>query len=84
MLKRKRISEKGKIRLSKVFQEFQPGDKVALVRNLSMKGKFPKQFQGRTGIVEGKMGRSFVVKFLNGKFYKKLVIRPIHLKKLKG
>ena len=84
MLKRKRISERGKPRLSKIFQKLQPGDKVALVRNLGMKGKFPKQFQGRTGVIEGKTGRAFLVKFLNGKFYKKLVVRPIHLKKLKG
>lgn len=84
MKKRKKIRERGKARLSKIFQEFKKGDKVALIRNLSQKGMFPKRFHGLTGIVEDKKGRAYIVKFLNGKRYKRLTIKPAHLKKLKG
>ncbi|UZE93683.1 MAG: 50S ribosomal protein L21e [Candidatus Pacearchaeota archaeon] len=84
MKHRKRIREKGKIRLSKAFQEFRGGDRVCLVHDLSQKNGFPKQFHGLTGVIEGKRGRAYIVRFKNGKVYKKLVIRPIHLKKLRG
>jgi len=82
MLKRKKIREKGKTGLRRIFQEFKQGDKVVLLRNLSRKGLFPKRFQGRTAEIEGKMGRAYIVGFLNGKKHKKLVVRPDHLKKL--
>ena len=84
MKKRKKVREKGKVKLSKVFQEFKKGDNVCLIRELSQKGLFPKQFHGLTGMIEGKRGRSYIVRFKNGKVYKKLIIRPVHLKKLKG
>ena len=84
MIKRKRIRERGKMPLSHVFKEFKVGDRVALIRDLSRKGRFPKQFQGRTGTVVGKSGKAFIVKFLNGGVYKKLVVKPVHIKKLKS
>ncbi len=84
MLKRKRIREKGKPRLSKVFKEFKPNEKVIFIRKLGEKDvePFPKQFHGKTGIVESKIGRAYIVKFLNGKVHKKLVVKPIYLKKV--
>ncbi len=84
MKHRKRIREKGKIKLSKVFQEFKKGDKVAFVHELAYGKAFPKQFHGLSGVVESKRGRAYVVRFKNGKIYKELVVRPIHLKRLKG
>ncbi len=84
MKKRKRIREKGKIKLSKAFQEFKKGDKVALVHELSVKKAFPEQFYGLSGTIEGKRGMAYIVRFKNGKVYKNLVIKPIHLKRLKG
>ena len=83
MLKRKRIRDKRRIRLSQYFQELKPGDKVAIVKNLSFKASFPPRMQGKTGIIEGKRGRAYIVKLLNGKIHKTLTIKPIHLKKLK-
>jgi large subunit ribosomal protein L21e len=84
MKKRKRVREKGKTSLSRIYQEFKEGDKVSLVRDLSHKGAFPKHFHGLTGTIEGKRGRAYIVGFKNGKVYKKIVVRPVHLKKLKG
>ena len=85
MLKRKKIKEKGKLSLSRMFQELSVGDRVVLNRELSLKSKrtIPKHFHGTIGEVVGKLGKAFIVKFLNGKSYKKLMVMPIHLKKLK-
>lgn len=84
MKKRKKFREKGKIKLSRAFQEFKEGERVALTRNLASRGVFPKRFHGLTGMVEGKSGGAYIVKFKNGKAYKKLIVKPAHLKKLRG
>jgi len=82
MLKRKKVREKGKIKFSRYFQKLDKGDRVCVVRELSLKAGFPKSLQGRTGVVEEKRGNCFIVKFSFGK-NKKFIIHPVHLKKLK-
>jgi len=82
MLKRKNIREKGKLGLSKLFQEINVGDKVALVRNLSFTKDFPDRFQGKTGTVAEQRGESFIVKFFDGDVPKQVVVKRINLKKL--
>ncbi|OYT37695.1 50S ribosomal protein L21e [Candidatus Pacearchaeota archaeon ex4484_31] len=82
MKKRKRLREKGMVRLSKLFQELKEGDRVMLV-SVPGQTKIPKHFIGLTGTVIGKSGKAYIVKFLNGKVVKKLTVSPIHLKKLK-
>lgn len=74
----KKVREKGKLRLSKYFQEFSEGESVAVVKEISMQPKFPDRIQGRTGVVEGKQGRAYKVKINKKKF----LIEPIHLKKI--
>lgn len=83
MSKRKPIRTRGKIPLSKYFQEFKKGDSVAVVRELSLKGSFPERLQGRTGIVEEKRGRAYIIKIRDMNKEKKFLIEPIHLKKIK-
>ena len=83
MIKRKRQREHGKIKLSRWFQDFKKGDKVAVIRELSFQPKFPKQLQGRSGIIESKRGNSFIVKIKDLNKEKTYIIHPIHLKKLK-
>ena len=80
MLKKK-VREKGKLKLSRYFHTFKEGDRVTLVRSTG--NAFPAKFQGRTGKVVGMRGKAFVVKFLNGKKLKTLVVKAIDLKKLK-
>ena len=46
-----KIRNKG-IGLSQYFKELKPGDKIALVKNASVSGSFPKRLSGRTGIVD--------------------------------
>jgi len=83
MNKRKSIREKGKIKLSRYFQEFKKGDRVSVIRDLSLNPKFPKQLQGRSGIIKNKRGRSYIVKIKDLNKQKTYIIHPIHLKKLK-
>jgi len=83
MLKRKRIREKGKIKFSKYFQKLKNGDRVSIIKELSIKSYFPKEIQGRTGEVVGQRGRYYIILLNIGKG-RKYLIHPVHLKKLKS
>ena len=82
MIKRKTLRTRGKIKLSKYFQEFEEGDRVAVVRELAVQPKFPKQIQGRSGVVRGKRGGSYIVKIKDLNKDKTYIIHPVHLRKL--
>jgi ribosomal protein L21E len=83
MTKRKSIRTRGKFSISRFFQKFQKGDSVAVVRERSLNVNFPQRLQGRTGIVEEKRGRSYIVKIKDQSKEKQYIIAPIHLKKIK-
>lgn len=83
MKKRKQIREKGKLRLSKIFQELKEGDKVTMVREHSVPATFPKRMQGRTGLVKGVRGKAYIVEIKDYDEAKTYIVEPIHLKKLK-
>lgn len=83
MLKRKLSREKGKLKLSRYFQEFEPGERITVNRELSLKVGFPKSIQGRVGVIEEKKGRCYIVRINIGKD-KRFIIHPVHLKKLKS
>lgn len=80
---KKKIRTKGKIQFSRYFQEFENGERVAIIRELSINANFPKRLQGRTGVIEGKRGNVYLVKIKDIKKEKTLLIEPIHLKKIK-
>jgi len=84
MLKRKNIREKGKLGLSHYFQRFDKGDRVAVKKELSLKAKFPKRLQGKTGIITGERGNAYIVSIMDYKQEKSFIIEPIHLKKIKS
>ena len=84
MLKRKNIRESGKVRLSRYFQRFNKGDEVAVKRELSLKAKFPRRLQGRTGVVVGERGKAYIVSIKDYNQEKSFIIEPIHLKKIKS
>ena len=77
------MRERGKVSFSKYFQEMKEGDIVAVVKDVSMKSNFPLRLQGKTGIIESKRGRSYVVKINDINKEKRFIIAPIHLKKIK-
>ena len=83
MLKHKRIREKGKLSLRKYFQEMHTGQRIAIVRNLSYPGSFPRRLQGRTGVIIEERGNAFVVSLANGKKQKKFIVPREHIKKIK-
>ena len=83
MSKRKPVRTRGKVSLSKYFQELKEGDFVAIVREPAMKSNFPKRLQGRTGIVESKRGKAHIIKIKDQNKEKRFLIEPIHLKKIK-
>ena len=82
MIKKKLQREHGKIKLSKYFQEFKKGDRVAVNRELSLHPKFPSKTQGRSGVIESKRGSAYIVKIKDLKKDKTYIIHPVHLRKL--
>lgn len=76
----KHYREKGKLSLSKYFQEFAIGDKVNLKTDSAMdKGRFFPRFYGLTGSIAGKKGFCYLVKIMDGNKEKTLFVHPIHL-----
>jgi large subunit ribosomal protein L21e len=82
MIQRKNIKSRGKISLSKYFQELKNGEKVAVVREQSSEPKFPIRIQGKTGVVIGKKGESYIISLMDGNERKTFIIGAIHLKKI--
>ncbi len=84
MLTHKSLRSKGKLSLTKYFQRFQEGDYVAIVRELSIQSPgFPKRMQGRTGVVLGMVGSSYMVAIKDYSREKKYIVKPIHLQRIK-
>lgn len=76
------LRERGKLSLSRYFQEFKDGDKVGLkVFSGVQKGRFFPRFHGHTGTIVGKRGFCYAVKIKDGGKEKTLYVHPIHLKK---
>tara|TARA_Y100000310_G_C20363260_1_gene659983 strand:- start:136 stop:411 length:276 start_codon:yes stop_codon:yes gene_type:complete len=82
-MKKKKIRTKGKISFSRYFQNFQEGDIVSVVREAAVKSSFPERLQGRTGIVESKRGKTYMINIKDQSKEKRFLIEPIHLKKIK-
>jgi len=83
MRKRKQLRTRGKLILSHYFQEFKEGDRVAIVMELGLNPKFPKQIQGRSGVIKSKRGSYYVIKMNDLNKAKQYVIHPAHLRRLK-
>jgi len=84
MLKRKNIRQKGKISFSRFFRDFKEGDKVAIVRELSIPLDYLKRIQGRTGVIKAKRGNSYEVSLKELNKPKTYFIKPVHLKKIEA
>ena len=78
----KKIRARGKLQLSRCFQELKQGDLVSVIKEPSVSSNFPMRLQGRTGEVEGKRGKACIVRIKDQAKEKKFLIEPIHLKKL--
>jgi large subunit ribosomal protein L21e len=82
MISKKNVKTRGKIKLSRYFQEFKNGEHVAVIREHSQNPAFPKRIQGRNGIVIGKKGKAYIIKIVDGSLEKFFAIKPIHLTKI--
>jgi len=83
MIKRKTLKSKGKIKLSRYFQDFEKGERVAVIKELALQPRFPQKLQGRTGIIDGKRGSSYILKIKDLNKEKIYIIHPVHLMRLK-
>jgi len=84
MVRRKKVRTRGKIQLSKYFQELKEGDLVAVVKERAIKSSFPSRMQGKTGSIGEKRGKAYMVKIKDQAKEKLFLIEPIHLKKIKA
>lgn len=74
---------KGKISVTKYFQELHQGDNVVLCAESSVhEGLYHPRFHGKQGEVAGKQGACYYVQILDGGKGKKLLVHPIHLVKV--
>ncbi|MBS7632862.1 50S ribosomal protein L21e [Candidatus Bathyarchaeota archaeon] len=84
-LLRKEPRERGKIRLSKLLYEYQPGNSVIIKIDSSVQKGMPhKRYHGRVGTIVDKRGRSYVISITQGDAVKEIVVRPEHLEPLKS
>lgn len=83
MVNRKPVRTRGKLQLSRWFQNLKKGDRVSVKVEKSVPANFPKRLQGRTGVVEEKCGKVYMVKIKDQDKEKKFLIEAIHLKKIK-
>lgn len=79
-LLKKKPREKGKIRLSKLLYQYQPGNRVVIKIDPSVhKGMPHKRYHGKVGTIIEKRGRSYVASVTQGKTVKEIIVRPEHL-----
>lgn len=80
--RKQRVRKKGKISLSLYFQKLEIGNKVVIKPEISLPFSAPTRFRGRVGVVEGKRGKAYIIKIKDGKSFKRLILKPIHLMKV--
>jgi large subunit ribosomal protein L21e len=81
----KERSERGRPPVTHYLQEFLPGERVHIDIVSSETGGMPHpRFQGKTGVVKKKQGKSYVVEITDGGASKCLIAAPVHLKRAKA
>ncbi len=79
---KKSVKERGKVSLSRYFQEFNIGEKVFLKAEPAIqRGMFFIRFKGKAGEILKKRGSCYEIKIKDGKKIKTVISHPIHLKK---
>ena len=76
---RKKMKSRGKLTITKYLQKFNAGDMVHLDFIPSSHIQHPR-FKGATGKILEKSGNSYVVEIKDGDKFKKIYVRPEHLK----
>jgi large subunit ribosomal protein L21e len=82
---KKEPRERGKLKLSKLLYEYQPGSRVVVKIDSSIhKGMPHRRYHGRIGTIINKRGRSYVVSVSQGDAVKEIIARPEHLEPCKS
>ncbi len=72
--------ERGKTRITRVLQKFELGEKASIRIDSRVPGGQPHNtFNGKTGDVVGRQGKSYLVKIRIGGMHKVVVAHPAHL-----
>lgn len=82
---KKEARDHGKIKLTKLLHEYQPGNRVVVKIDSSVQKGMPhRRFHGKVGTVTEKRGRSYVVSVSQGDAIKEIIVRPEHLEPFKS
>lgn len=73
--------DKGKIRIRRYLQQFTENERVSISINPSIQAIPHPRFQGKTGVVSGMQGRSYLVEIRDGGKRKTIIVQPEHLVK---
>lgn len=75
--------ERGKIRLSRLLHQYQPGNQVVIKIDPSVQKGMPhKRYHGKVGTIIDKRGRSYTISVTQGDAVKEIIVRPEHLEPL--
>jgi len=75
--------EKGKISITRYLATLTAGEKVILLAESAVqKSLYHRRFHGKKGIVQAKRGACYEVNIKDGNKIKKIIVHPVHLKKL--
>ena len=78
---RRRKSEKSQLNISRVMHDYSEGDRVAIVLDGGQQSGMPhRRFHGRTGFIQQRQGRAWIVSVKDGNMSKTVVARPEHLR----
>jgi large subunit ribosomal protein L21e len=79
----KDIRHKGKISVTRYFQEFNEGDKVLLALEPAVHGgMYHPRFHSKVGVVKSKKGTCYNVAITDGDKKKTLIVHPVHLRRM--
>lgn len=78
------LKRRGRTTVNTMLSDLDKGQTVQININSRIHEGIPfRRFQGKTGKISGKRGRSYVVDLKDGNKAKQLVVHPAHLKELK-
>lgn len=78
---KKKPRERGKLSLSNLLYQYEPGNRVVIRIDPSVhKGMPHKRYHGKVGIVIDKRGRSYIVSVTQGNAVKEIIVRPEHMR----
>lgn len=82
---RVRPRERGKVRITRVIQQLEVGEKAAIEIDSRVRGGQPHNtFNGKTGVVIARQGRAYLVRIRIGGKQKVVVAAPAHLRRMRN